>query len=749
MTSISHREVPQAEEKEPLDAHGSALTQPTADLHAWGDAPLGVSGGHGERYWKHTNGKGDGWRQARRLRRRIGWFLLYVLIPAIIISVLRELCRANLSTSTNRARGVSARRLSEGDEGTHRDSSIEQLIEACAAIEADMGLPTPQERTPAQELDAAEQVARIAFSLYAETVAYEQVMHQTPQTVHTSLTTLPPSHTSSGIHSQHQHFHGSVSTAGQQPAAQHPQHITTGLTTSDLQPASHPHEPSALPPQFLGAPQHLLSGTQPLLPESSHPAWLPQGALASSQPGFAYPQYFAGPQPPVGAPQSVGLPSQVAALLPENAAQRAPRKRSYLEGPHGTSQALDPDSWLDVSYMHSPPERQWQSPAYFSQYPHGDQSAPPSRGTSQALDPDSWLDVSYMHSPPERQWQSPAYFSQYPHGDQSAPPSSAAKKYPLGGTKRWATWQSSSTSSVAGAGAAPAAGAAADPAREAFAAAGDPETTVTSSQANRISKHPFVQLPVLKRGVVPPHIPLTPSDFRTTNGASVRDTLLMFRRLFMEGELSQMDATLLGAYVQELAIASETTNGASVRDTLLMFRRLFMGGELSQMDATLLGAYVQELAIASAARARATKRMNRPLHCVMTIGRHFLVLDAIVSALHVLGVSPPSCTWWEAFVECFDTDYRYTAAGRRVKESGKVNIDLANRLLAAITIFKTGNRPDLEEIIHLKWILFFSVHSPWRFRAPAWDTWRRDYLEFQEKEPELAAWLVWRRQLPH
>ncbi|CDI87880.1 hypothetical protein, conserved [Eimeria praecox] len=242
--------------------------------------------------------------------------------------------------------------------------------------------------------------------------------------------------------------------------------------------------------------------------------------------------------------------------------------------------------------------------------------------------------------------------------------------------------------------------AAADPdaARNAASAALTPEATTAGARAviHRICAHPYVRLPVLQEGVVPPHIQLSASNFAAGNGSSVHETLLAIRCLLMKEALGQIDAAFLVGYVQELAIAS-------------------------------------------AARARGAKRMSRPVHGVANIGQQFLVLDAIVSALHILGISPPSCTWWEAFASCFDTNYRYDEPGARTQYSGRVNIDLANRLLAAMSIYKTGTRPDLEEVVDLKRILFFSSYSPSGFRTPRWDPWRSDHLSFEREYPMFSG----------
>ncbi|CDI75495.1 hypothetical protein EPH_0041450 [Eimeria praecox] len=231
-------------------------------------------------------------------------------------------------------------------------------------------------------------------------------------------------------------------------------------------------------------------------------------------------------------------------------------------------------------------------------------------------------------------------------------------------------------------------------------------TGVANAEAYWIRTHPYVSLPVLQEGVVPPQIHLSASNFVTSNGSSVEGTLLCIRRLFMKQALDQIDASLLVGFLQELAIAS-------------------------------------------AARARGAHRMLRAMHGVATIGLQFLVLDYTVSALHVLGISPPSCSWWEAFTECFDTGYRYMGPRRRTPYGRRVNIDLANRMLAAMSTYKAGTRPDLEEIVDLKRILFFSFCSPSDFRSHTWDPWRTDHLLFEREYPVFSGLLRLRRHIPH
>ncbi|CDJ60102.1 hypothetical protein, conserved, partial [Eimeria maxima] len=363
-------------------------------------------------------------------------------------------------------------------------------------------------------------------------------------------------------------------------------------------------------------------------------------------------QAFAGTQPPVVASNSVGLPHQVATLLPQAAAWRASDEEGSTELSSGTYPELDPESWLDaLPVIGSLPESSIDS----------------HESSSQGQPPEFSRPACQVYSGTTETWLSGQGF---PTASSSVPDEAAAPA---------------------------AAGAASD---EVVATAAPPSTTAAVSVAGLICMHPFVRLPILQEGVVPPPIVLNSSHFDVSNRAPLRELLLGFRHMFMRKELDQADAAFLVQHIQDLAMAS-------------------------------------------AARARSTRRMSRPVHGVASIGKHFLIFDAIVSAMHVLGVPPRSTSWWIDFIRCFDAEYRYPLPSLRTKESGKVNAYLANRLLAAICIYKMGERPRPEEIIELKRILLFSPYAPVRFRSDSWDPWREDHLLFAYKHPALDGWL-WR-----
>ncbi|CDI75845.1 hypothetical protein EPH_0006420 [Eimeria praecox] len=558
---------------------------------------------------------------------------------------------------------MATRRLSDSEESSNADNTLSQLIEECATLEGDLGEIFPQDSTSQLDLDAAEQVARIAFSLYQDALAFESEMKQTQPEIQSAFPVLPPS---SGVWLAEADYAspylvGEESTPQQHDAARDNQRLSSGPTTSEHQPTDHLREilaSSAQPPGKASQPAYL--GLPFAFHDPSHSSLLQHSALLNPCSGGVAHRSDAGPQPTTAAEYSVGLLPQAAGgahdagmfpqgapLLPQDAGRRSSGLKRRIEPSKGVHPELDPDSWLDaIEEIGSAPEG------------HGGSQIP---------------------SPPRRSSNLPARGSR------------TARKVPARGAKQRAAGRSPLTAS--GGGAEGASAAAASP------AAG-------SLQASWIREHPYARLPALKEGVHAPLILLSASSF---------------------------------------ALSSTT----SVNEALLSFRRVFINPVLDQKDANLLGACIRELAIASAPRAKANKRMVRPLHGVVILGRQFLVLDAIVSALHVFRISPASCTWWEAFIDCFNTSYRYGDPTQHMRNSGRVSTDLANRMLAAISIYKQGKRPDPEEIIHIKRILFFSPYAPVRFRESTFDPWRTDHLLFEQDHPGFSEWLRKRRHVQH
>ncbi|CDJ34187.1 uncharacterized protein EMH_0088420 [Eimeria mitis] len=446
-----------------------------------------------------------------------------------------------------RPAGVSARRLSDGDEGSKESSTPSQLVEECEAVETHLGLALNEESSPAEDLAAAEQVAKIAFELYQESHAFEQQLLESQRAGQRSVFPLGSSPAISGIDHQHQHMQGAVNMAAPEYGYGGPLHLTSDLAAPHSQPGGLPPEPFATSPQafagvsrpcfsgtqlysaahlhfgwipepfatspqaFGGVSRPCFSGTQLYSAAHLHFGWTPQAAFASLHPDSAASQ-SAAVLPPVAAPFPVGLPSQAAWLLPQGGAQRNPRKRTYSEGPEEAYPGLEPESWLD--------------------------------------------NVPVIDGSQEVQRQGQAVSLNFPSSDQAAPCSYAACQFSAGAESSGDASRSTSTTSPGGAGEASTATSAEDGAGGVSAAAGAAEPAAAGFQPSWVFRHPFVHSPVLQEGVVAPLIRLSPSNFQESKGSTVRGILAAIRCLFMMQTLDYMDALVLVEHVQELAMLS-------------------------------------------------------------------------------------------------------------------------------------------------------------------------------------------------
>ncbi|CDJ46863.1 hypothetical protein, conserved [Eimeria brunetti] len=196
--------------------------------------------------------------------------------------------------------------------------------------------------------------------------------------------------------------------------------------------------------------------------------------------------------------------------------------------------------------------------------------------------------------------------------------------------------------------------------------------------------HPYVRLPVLQPGVVPRNVNVS----------------ILFSRPPMR---------------------------LSLHVHLRTFRALFAKKALNQHDANVLVGAVERVVTTSWLQSKSGPRHYLPLFIVEALGYYFLALDAIVCAKHVLGDRMQLHLWWRKFINSFYTDYPlHPSKGKSPKKVPEFHKNLARRLVAAIEIYKRGERPPLSEIIELKTLLFCSPFGRHRLKDPMWDPWRED-----------------------
>ncbi|CDJ59452.1 hypothetical protein EMWEY_00022220 [Eimeria maxima] len=201
--------------------------------------------------------------------------------------------------------------------------------------------------------------------------------------------------------------------------------------------------------------------------------------------------------------------------------------------------------------------------------------------------------------------------------------------------------------------------------------------------AAKIRTHPYVRLPVLERGVTP-------------------------------------------RYVRASSLFEKRIRRYSPHAYLCTMRKLFAKQALNQKDVHALVKAVEELVNLAWLRSHRGPRGPSPIHIVESLGSYFMVFDSLVCAAEILGEHMQLHLWWEKFAANFDVNPLLPAPGPTRKEVAKFHKYLVKRLVAALEIYKRGERPPLPEVIALKTLLFCSPQGRHQFKNPKWDPWRDD-----------------------
>ncbi|CDJ51674.1 hypothetical protein EBH_0001490 [Eimeria brunetti] len=206
--------------------------------------------------------------------------------------------------------------------------------------------------------------------------------------------------------------------------------------------------------------------------------------------------------------------------------------------------------------------------------------------------------------------------------------------------------------------------------------------------STNLDYHPYVRLPVLEPGVVPQ--PFYPAEvfFQPPTVAIYKGHLVEIRRLLVKQTLNQDDTDMLVRLVTELANSLWFRSSASVRQV-------------------------------------------RPIFAAVSLGSTFLAMDAVVAVVQLLGRHMKTELWWDKFAAAIDTNYSVELPSQIPRKTTKFHTDLANDLLGALRIYKTGKRPQVDTVIELKLRLFFSPLSPPLFQDALFDPYRRDHNLFR------------------
>ncbi|CDJ46737.1 hypothetical protein, conserved [Eimeria brunetti] len=115
----------------------------------------------------------------------------------------------------------------------------------------------------------------------------------------------------------------------------------------------------------------------------------------------------------------------------------------------------------------------------------------------------------------------------------------------------------------------------------------------------------------------------------------------------------------------------------------------------------------------------------KPSRAAESLGRRFLVFNAIHGVLQAVGEIPVLKELWNAMVVTVPTTYSFIPRSPVVGTYG-FHYKLAKQLSSALELYKLGGAPTPMDIIELKRKLFCMKSSPRCFLETSWSLWRKD-----------------------
>ncbi|CDJ37552.1 hypothetical protein, conserved [Eimeria tenella] len=118
---------------------------------------------------------------------------------------------------------------------------------------------------------------------------------------------------------------------------------------------------------------------------------------------------------------------------------------------------------------------------------------------------------------------------------------------------------------------------------------------------------------------------------------------------------------------------------------------------------------------------------------VLVLGQRYLMLDALVSTIQVLGPTMNASRWWPKLVGAIPTEILHRNFPSPFERT-RYYETLALRLIKAIELLKKGVRLEAWDTVELKRELFCKKTSPRWFKTFRWDSWRTDDKESSSGE---------------
>lgn len=109
----------------------------------------------------------------------------------------------------------------------------------------------------------------------------------------------------------------------------------------------------------------------------------------------------------------------------------------------------------------------------------------------------------------------------------------------------------------------------------------------------------------------------------------------------------------------------------------------------------------------------------------MVLARRYLMLDAVVSIMHVVGPAMVAHQWWPELAAALPTTLHFGYTHSPYRRTRALE-ELATRLSTAVELLKKCIRPSPQETVELKRELFCKKTSPQCFMGLQWEAWRLD-----------------------
>lgn len=158
-------------------------------------------------------------------------------------------------------------------------------------------------------------------------------------------------------------------------------------------------------------------------------------------------------------------------------------------------------------------------------------------------------------------------------------------------------------------------------------------------------------------------------------------------------------------------------------ELFLKLHNLLVQPSLDSSGVERLMTAAERLASYETGRLGAAPELDTVSHAVRELGRRFVLLNILHSAVRAVGLPEPA--WWQVVVGVALDDAVFEPM-KRGRNARAFNILLEQLLRAALWKYKSGGAPSDAEVVQLKRMLFCDERGPYIFRGQQWQPWRDD-----------------------